>query len=97
MDEALAQVVVDLSNRPFLVYHVPELTERIGDFETQLIHEFFGAFSIKGGVTLHINVSYGGNSHHMVEAIFKAWARAMRQACEIVSYTEGVPSTKGVL
>ena len=97
MDEALALAVVDLSNRPFLVYQVPELTERIGEFETQLIREFFGAFSINGGVTLHINVSYGDNSHHVVEAMFKAWARAMRQACEIVSYGEGVPSTKGVL
>jgi imidazoleglycerol-phosphate dehydratase len=97
MDEALALAVVDLSNRPFLVYNVPELSERVGEFETQLIREFFGAFSIKGGVTLHISVSYGDNSHHIVEAIFKAWARAMQQACEIVSDTEGVPSTKGML
>lgn len=97
MDEALAWVAVDLSNRPFLVYNVPELSERVGEFETQLIREFFGAFSIKAGVTLHINVHYGDNSHHIIEAIFKAWARAMRQACEIESGTEGVPSTKGVL
>jgi imidazoleglycerol-phosphate dehydratase len=97
MDEALAWVAVDLSNRPFLVYNVPKLSERVGEFETQLIREFFGAFSIKAGVTLHINVHYGDNSHHIIEAIFKAWARAMRQACELESGTEGVPSTKGVL
>jgi imidazoleglycerol-phosphate dehydratase len=97
MDEALALVAVDLSNRPFLVYNVPELTERVGEFETQLIHEFFRAFSIQAGATLHINVPYGENSHHIIEAIFKAWARAMRQACEIQPDIEGVPSTKGVL
>ena len=97
MDEALAWVAVDLSNRPFLVYKVPGLSERVGEFETQLIPEFFRAFSIHAGVTLHINVSYGENSHHIIEAIFKAWARAMRQACEIQPATEGVPSTKGVL
>ncbi len=97
MDEALAWVAVDLSNRPFLVYKVPELSERVGEFETQLIPEFFRAFSIHAGATLHINVSYGENSHHIIEAIFKAWARAMRQACEIQPATEGVPSTKGVL
>jgi imidazoleglycerol-phosphate dehydratase len=97
MDEALASVVVDLSNRPFLVYNVPELSERVGEFETQLIREFFAAFAVKAGVTLHINVSYGDNSHHIIEAIFKAWARAMRQACEIQPDSEGVPSTKGVL
>ncbi len=97
MDEALASVTVDLSNRPFLVYNVPELSERVGDFETQLIHEFFRAFSIQAGATLHINVPYGDNSHHIIEAIFKAWARAMRQASEIQPDIEGVPSTKGVL
>jgi len=97
MDETLALVVVDLSNRPFLVYNVPELSERVGDFETQLIREFFGAFCIKAGVTLHISVSYGDNSHHIIEAIFKAWARAMRQACEIRPDIEGVPSTKGMI
>ena len=97
MDEALAWVAVDLSNRPFLVYKVPELSARVGEFETQLIPEFLRAFSIHAGATLHINVSYGENSHHIIEAIFKAWARAMRQACEIQPTTEGVPSTKGVL
>ena len=97
MDEALASVVVDLSNRPFLVYNVPKLSERVGEFETQLVHEFFRAFIVNGGVTMHINASYGKNSHHVIEAIFKAWARAMRQACEIEAGVDAVPSTKGVL
>jgi imidazoleglycerol-phosphate dehydratase len=97
MDEALALVAVDLSNRPFLVYRVPGLSERVGEFETQLIREFFGAFSIKAGATLHINVYYGDNSHHIIEAVFKAWARAMKQACTIQPDADGVPSTKGFL
>jgi len=75
MDEALASVVVDLSNRPYLVYNVPKLSERVGEFETQLVQEFFRAFTVNGGVTMHVNASYGDNSHHLIEAIFKAWAR----------------------
>ncbi|UCG21914.1 MAG: imidazoleglycerol-phosphate dehydratase HisB [Deltaproteobacteria bacterium] len=97
MDEALASVVVDLSNRPFLVYNVPKMSERVGEFETQLVHEFLRAFIVNGGVTMHVNASYGENSHHVIEAIFKAWARAMRQACEIEPGVDTVPSTKGVL
>jgi imidazoleglycerol-phosphate dehydratase len=62
-----------------------------------LVHEFFRAFIVNGGVTMHINASYGKNSHHVIEAIFKAWARAMRQACEIEPGADTVPSTKGVL
>ena len=97
MDEALASVVVDLSNRPYLVYNVPKLSERVGEFETQLVHEFFRALTVNGGVTMHVNAYYGDNSHHVIEAIFKAWARAMRQACEIEPGVDAVPSTKGVL
>lgn len=97
MDEALASVVVDLSNRPYLVYNVPKLSERVGEFETQLVKEFFRAFTVNGGVTMHVNGSYGSNSHHLIEAIFKAWARAMRQACAIDPDLDAVPSTKGVL
>jgi imidazoleglycerol-phosphate dehydratase len=97
MDEALASVTLDFSNRPFLVYNVPNLSERVGEFETQLIREFFRAFAFQAGVTLHINVSYGENSHHIVEAVFKAWAMAMRQACTIDPGLDTVPSTKGVL
>ncbi|MEJ2428707.1 MAG: imidazoleglycerol-phosphate dehydratase HisB [Deltaproteobacteria bacterium] len=97
MDEALASVVVDLSNRPYLVYNVPKLSERVGEFETQMVQEFFQAFTVNGGVTMHVNVSYASNSHHLIEAIFKAWARAMRQACELEPGIAEVPSTKGVL
>jgi imidazoleglycerol-phosphate dehydratase len=97
MDETLALAVVDLSNRPFLVYNVPEMSERVGEFETQLIREFLRAFSTHSGATLHINVTYGDNSHHIIEAIFKSWARAMRQACEIDPGLDAIPSTKGVL
>ena len=97
MDEALASVVVDLSNRPYLVYNVPKLSEKVGEFDTQLIREFFRAFSLHSGATLHIIVSYGDNSHHIVEAVFKGWARAMSQACEVEPGLEKVPSTKGVL
>lgn len=97
MDEALASVVVDLSNRPYLVYNVPKLSERVGEFETQLVHEFFRSFTVNGGVTMHINVYYGDNSHHIIEAIFKAWARALRYACALEPDLDEVPSTKGVL
>jgi len=82
MDEALASV---------------QLSERVGEFETQLIQEFFRAFTVHAGVTMHINVSYGDNSHHIIEAIFKSWARALRYACEIEPGLDTVPSTKGVL
>jgi imidazoleglycerol-phosphate dehydratase len=97
MDEAMASVVLDLSNRPYLLYNVPRLSERVGELETQLIQEFFRAFTVQAGVTMHVNVLYGGNSHHVIEAIFKAWARAMRHACEIEPGVDAVPSTKGVL
>jgi imidazoleglycerol-phosphate dehydratase len=97
MDEALASVVVDLSNRPYLVYHVPKLGERVGEFEAQLVPEFFRAFAQNAGTTLHINVFYGENTHHVVEAIFKAWGRAMRQASSLEPGVDDVPSTKGVL
>jgi imidazoleglycerol-phosphate dehydratase len=70
---------------------------KAGEFETQLIQEFFRAFTVHAGVTMHINVSYGDNSHHIIEAIFKSWARALRYACEIEPGLDTVPSTKGVL
>jgi imidazoleglycerol-phosphate dehydratase len=97
MDEALASVAVDLSNRPYLVYNVPQLSERVGELETQLIQEFFRAFALHAGATMHINVSYGENSHHIIEAIFKSCARALRYACEIDPSLDAVPSTKGML
>jgi imidazoleglycerol-phosphate dehydratase len=97
MDESMASVVVDLSNRACLIYHVPNLGERVGDFEIQLVPEFFRAFVQNAGATMHINVPYGDNGHHVIEAIFKAWARALRQACEREPGLDSVPSTKGVL
>jgi imidazoleglycerol-phosphate dehydratase len=97
MDEALASVVVDLSNRAYLVYQVPKLGEKVGEFELQLVPEFFRAFSQNAGATLHINVPYGENTHHVVEAIFKAWGRAMHEACALERGVDVIPSTKGIL
>lgn len=97
MDETCASVVLDLSNRPFLVYNTPPLIPEIGQFETELVPEFFRAFCQNGGVTLHIQVLYGSNSHHIVEAIFKAWGQALDQATLRDERRAGVPSSKGVL
>jgi imidazoleglycerol-phosphate dehydratase len=97
MDEALAEVALDLSGRPYLVYNVRFPGERIGDFETQLVGEFLQAFVTHGKLTLHVAVPYGSNDHHMAEAVFKALARALRAAVAIDPRAGGVPSTKGVL
>jgi imidazoleglycerol-phosphate dehydratase len=97
MDEACAAVVLDLSNRPYLVYEAPALTAEIGQFETELVPEFFRAFSQHGGVTLHIQVLYGSNTHHIIEAIFKAWGRALDQASLCDERRSGIPSSKGLI
>ena len=97
MDEALAEVALDISGRPYLVYSVRFPGERIGDFETQLVGEFLQAFVTHGKLTLHVAVPYGSNDHHMAEAVFKALARALRAAVAIDPRAGGVPSTKGVL
>lgn len=97
MDEACASVVLDLSNRPYLVYQVPPLNPEIGQFETELVPEFFRAFCHNGGVTLHIQGHYGSNTHHIVEAIFKAWGRALDQATRRDERRTGVPSSKGMI
>ncbi|MDR3568876.1 MAG: imidazoleglycerol-phosphate dehydratase HisB [Syntrophobacteraceae bacterium] len=97
MDESLACVTLDLSNRPFLVYDTPPLAERSGDFETQLAPEFFRAFCQHGGVTLHIRVLYGANTHHMLEAAFKAFGRALGAAVSLDPRRSGIPSSKGTL
>lgn len=97
MDEACASVVLDLSNRPFLVCQLPPLSERVGQFETELIPEFFRAFCHHGGVTLHIRVPYGSNTHHILEAVFKAWGRALDAATRFDDRRKGVPSSKGAL
>ena len=97
MDEALAEVALDLSGRPYLVYNVRFPGERIGEFETQLVGEFLQAFVTHARLTLHVAVPYGSNDHHMAEAVFKALARALKAAVAIDPRAGGVPSTKGVL
>jgi imidazoleglycerol-phosphate dehydratase len=97
MDEACAAVTLDLSNRPFLVYRVPSLAARVGQFETELVPEFFRAFSQHGGVTLHVEGLYGSNTHHILEAVFKAWGRALDQATRFDERRTGIPSSKGAL
>lgn len=97
MDETLAMVSLDISNRPFLVFDVGELTPMIGSFDTQLAEEFFRAFAFRAGITLHIKVIYGKNSHHKIEAVFKALGHALREAVSKDPKVKGIPSSKGVL
>jgi len=95
MEDALANVSVDLSGRPFCVYNVPYRTERIGDFDVECVEEMLRAFSNGGRLNLHVNVPYGTNSHHMTEAVFKGLGQALAQAVRIVGLD--IPSTKGTL
>ena len=97
MDEALALVSLDISGRPFLVYDGGEMAPMIGDYDTELTEEFLRAFAMNAGITLHVKILYGKNSHHKVEAIFKALGHALRIATEIDPRVEGIPSTKGTL
>lgn len=96
MDESLAQVSLDISNRPFLVFNAKFEQELCGDYETCVTEEFWRAFAMNSGITLHINVLYGANAHHQIEAIFKAVAHALKIA--VTKNSDGaVLSTKGVL
>ncbi|MEI9475350.1 MAG: imidazoleglycerol-phosphate dehydratase HisB [Deltaproteobacteria bacterium] len=97
MDETLASVALDFSMRPCLVYHMKLKRSRIGSFDLELVEEFFKALTNHGGISLHINLLYGKNSHHMVEAVFKAFGRALRGAVSPDPRTSEVPSTKGML
>ena len=97
MDETLALVSLDISGRPFLVCEVGELAPMIGDFDTELVEEFLRAFAFNAGITLHVKILYGKNSHHKVEAIFKALGHALKTAVTIDEKIKGVPSTKGTL
>ncbi len=97
MDEALCVAAVDISNRPFLVYNVKVKQSKVGLFDTQLVPEFLRAFANHGGITLHVNVMYGRNAHHIVEAVFKALGRALDMATSIEDRMGGVASTKGLL
>ncbi|MBU1150256.1 MAG: imidazoleglycerol-phosphate dehydratase HisB [Proteobacteria bacterium] len=97
MDESLCSVAMDLSGRPYLIWRAELGERRIGEFDPALLREFFKSFSDHSGITLHINLSYGTNGHHMAEAIFKAFARAFRDAIAIDGRIEGILSTKGSL
>lgn len=97
MDETLASVAVDISGRPYLVYHVNLPKVKIGEFDVELAREFFQAFANHCGLNLHINVMYGDNVHHIIEACFKACARAMDTATQLDPRVKDVMSTKGVL
>lgn len=97
LDETLAEVVVDLSGRPFLVYNVTLSHREVKGFDLGLFEDFFQALATQGGLNLHVNVRYGRNPHHMIEAVFKAFAKAMDQATRRDDRVVGVPSTKGVL
>ncbi|PID40314.1 MAG: imidazoleglycerol-phosphate dehydratase [Proteobacteria bacterium] len=97
MDEALAEVAIDLSNRPYLVYNLPLELESPGVFDRGLAKEFFRAFAVKGGMNLHINVRYGKNEHHVLESVFKSTGRALNQAVVLDAGRQGVRSSKGVL
>lgn len=95
MDESLATVSIDFSGRPFLVFNADFTAAKVGEFDLELVEEFFRAVATYGGITLHVNLHYGVNNHHKAEAIFKAFARALSAAVRIVS--DEIPSSKGVL
>ena len=98
MDEALILTAVDISGRPHLAYDLPFPTEKIGTFDTQLVQEFWLGFVRKAGVTLHIRMLAGVNSHHIAEGAFKSAARSLRAACAVDPALNGeIPSTKGML
>lgn len=97
MNEALATVALDISGRPFLAYNMDLSASHIGGFDTDLTHEFFQAFITNAGVSLHIRLQAGTNPHHVIEAVFKAFGKAMDRACAIDPRISGVQSTKGML
>jgi imidazoleglycerol-phosphate dehydratase len=97
MDEALVQVVIDLSGRGQLFYQVQFEQERVGVFEVNLVEEFFIALAYHGGITLHLNLLNGKNAHHIIEALFKAFGRALDMASNMDNRIDGIPSTKGMI
>lgn len=96
MDEALAMVSLDISGRPYLVYKAAKKS-KIKSFDPDLIEDFLQAFVSQAGITLHVNVPYGRNTHHIIEAVFKALGRALKEAVSIDPKVKGVPSTKGMI
>jgi len=98
MDDAQVRCALDLSARPFLIWNLDLPTQKIGNFDTELVREFFTAFATHGGITLHVDKLHGFNSHHIAEAAFKSVARALRDAVEVDPRKSGdIPSTKGAL
>jgi imidazoleglycerol-phosphate dehydratase len=98
MDECLTRVAIDVSGRPFLIFKCAYPTHKIGSFDTELVREWFQAFAMNAGITLHLENAYGANSHHIAESSFKALARSLRDALEIDPRQAGrIPSTKGTL
>ena len=97
MDESLSLVSVDISGRPYLVFDVEGMKDTVGSFDTELVEEFFRAFVNQAGVTLHINLFHGSNTHHIIESIFKGFGRVLNEAATIIDANGDVPSTKGTL
>ena len=98
MDEAMLEAVIDMSGRPYIVFNADFGSPSVGDFDTQLTEEFFRALAFNAGITLHLSCRYGRNDHHIIEGMFKAFARALRQAIKIdQANADRIPSTKGVL
>ena len=97
MHESLAAVILDFSGRPFLVFNVPLPKAQVGNFELELVEEFFTAFCNHSGANIHVNLAYGDNLHHIVEAVFKAFAKALDDATQLDPRIEGVLSSKGSL
>ena len=98
MDEALTRVAIDVSGRPFLAFTAQFARDKVGTFDTELVEEWFRAFAMNAGITLHVETLYGTNDHHMAESCFKGLARALRAALAIDPRTSGeIPSTKGRL
>jgi len=97
MDETLARVVIDFSGRPYLEFRAPQGISPIGAFPFSLVEEFLRGFAVHSGMNLHAEILYGRDAHHMAEAVFKALAKAIDQACQFDPRVKGIPSTKGVL
>ncbi|WP_066684215.1 imidazoleglycerol-phosphate dehydratase HisB [Christensenella intestinihominis] len=97
MDETLMMVNLDISSRPYFVYHMELRQNKVGDFDAELCEEFFRAVAVNAGLTLHLNLQYGKNTHHIIEAAFKAFGQALREAVSVDPQIKGVFSTKGVL
>lgn len=96
-DETLAFAAIDISGRPFLHFDAQFPAQKVGEFDTELVLEFFRALAFNAGITLHLKIEYGQNTHHMIEGLFKAFARALGEAVAIDPRVGGIPSTKGAL